>query len=192
MVRLLLNEVLTLFDARVVFQSHNGAIAAVKTFGRSVGEFRFNPTMVRLLRLCMGVMVVFLSRFNPTMVRLLHEIDADTLERAKSFNPTMVRLLLVPSVKPFIQSAFQSHNGAIAASKFCCHSWSVFSFQSHNGAIAAHSTIVRYFSVPSFQSHNGAIAASRTSMTRKRLSNVSIPQWCDCCMIMMAMIAMMV
>ena len=80
-----------------------------------------------------------------------------------------------------------------------------FQFQSHNGAIAAKGLNRRAQIHLSFQSHNGAIAAGRPAdlliiderfnptMVRLLLINlwhkhvghdiVSIPQWCDCCLI---------
>jgi len=55
------------------------------------------------------------------------------------------------------------------------------SFQSHNGAIAA--TKIKYlsFGISGFQSHNGAIAADNREVNFNSPSDVSIPQWCDCC-----------
>ena len=55
-----------------------------------------------------------------------------------SFNPTMVRLL--PILAHWVTSgllAFQSHNGAIAASSTGSNLTGTLTFQSHNGAIAA-------------------------------------------------------
>ena len=52
-------------------------------------------------------------------------------------------------------------------------------FQSHNGAIAA-SREEESEAPEWFQSHNGAIAAQKLS-NQVSLHPVSIPQWCDCC-----------
>jgi len=54
-------------------------------------------------------------------------------------------------------------------------------FQSHNGAIAADFLCPNDCQNPMFQSHNGAIAANLSDETQKKIINVSIPQWCDCC-----------
>ena len=54
------------------FQSHNGAIAANTAIARSNSILpRFNPTMVRLLRLSLNPAEWDGRSFNPTMVRLL-------------------------------------------------------------------------------------------------------------------------
>ena len=37
--------------------------------------------------------------------------------------------------------------------------------------------------LPAFQSHNGAIAARGAMTTVTDVTDVSIPQWCDCCQI---------
>ena len=83
-------------QSRRWFQSHNGAIAALK---RDDLEF-------------------LLEGFNPTMVRLLPETACRTENGMPSFNPTMVRLLLITLISFSSRYTwFQSHNGAIAASK---------------------------------------------------------------------------
>jgi len=124
-------------QSRRWFQSHNGAIAARGWLVKEEEDWRFNPTMVRLLlgdRICEFCVVV---RFNPTMVRLLPSLSPVAVERVFGFNPTMVRLLpdkkkdsafaakvSIPqwcdccslySTVPFLELKFQSHNGAIAA-----------------------------------------------------------------------------
>ena len=55
------------------------------------------------------------------------------------------------------------------------------SFQSHNGAIAASFFQLIMSPLPRFQSHNGAIAAPLRLWLLRIVSIVSIPQWCDCC-----------
>ena len=77
------------------------------------------------------------------------------------FNPTMVRLLLAASaiIVPPIDR-FQSHNGAIAA-RF---QWETFPLL-----------------LAEFQSHNGAIAAAGDDSPFV-VEQISIPQWCDCCL----------
>ena len=120
------------------------------------------------------------------------------------FNPTMVRLLLSkPSNLLTPSRVFQSHNGAIAAWRCLDAAPQAHVFQSHNGAIAASSgdrllsqlrtfnpTMVRLLPTRlldqldgkfNFQSHNGAIAAWRRWVSEKDPSELSIPQWCDCC-----------
>ena len=122
-----------------MFQSHNGAIAAIVAMQDSkLQETGFNPTMVRLLPtksainlmrpLCFNPTMVRLlqaqqeerqfrrTSFNPTMVRLLHFRVALEWLDYKGFNPTMVRLLLkVNDGTRRPTRKFQSHNGAIAA-----------------------------------------------------------------------------
>ena len=105
-----------------------------------------------------------------------------------------------------ISLQFQSHNGAIAASDLILFGnsfWSFnptmvrllqcsisaleidsFMFQSHNGAIAA-SKLAFAPSSPQFQSHNGAIAACHRKNLRNPKIVVSIPQWCDCCRLLL-------
>ena len=80
-----------------------------------------------------------------------------------------------------LQSAFQSHNGAIAAIPCFNNINSLIVFQSHNGAIAAGGLWDTVQRTTEFQSHNGAIAASATPLPITRIRLVSIPQWCDCC-----------
>ena len=55
-----------------MFQSHNGAIAAISAnTSKSRNLKSFNPTMVRLLHVLVASMRVDFKSFNPTMVRLL-------------------------------------------------------------------------------------------------------------------------
>jgi len=56
-------------------------------------------------------------------------------------------------------------------------------FQSHNGAIAAPDGSHRLWSTYEFQSHNGAIAALNGQNAALLATDVSIPQWCDCCQV---------
>ena len=146
------------------------------------------------------------SSFNPTMVRLL-----PTFSSAPSppFLFVSIPQWCDCCVKRIcgnfqIGKWFQSHNGAIAAFRRCHLYHLPKSFQSHNGAIAApialnapaaidacfNPTMVRLLQTSCrpvqilatwFQSHNGAIAATAPKGMRKWGTNVSIPQWCDCC-----------
>jgi len=71
MVRLLQDGLYALIEWTDMFQSHNGAIAALLRRKPTIGWLCFNPTMVRLL---LGYRVqgaVAENCFNPTMVRLL-------------------------------------------------------------------------------------------------------------------------
>ena len=95
MVRLLLGEPRPLLLLAMLFQSHNGAIAAEHAATKASIEIRFNPTMVRLLPVLDNAMLeITINSFNPTMVRLLPKGKASQSQR---------------------QAKFQSHNGAIAA-----------------------------------------------------------------------------
>ena len=94
MVRLLLGG-LSGKNSLTMFQSHNGAIAALGHFAH-----RKPKTFVSIPQWCdccaskTGGVEAVVASFNPTMVRLLPELVAQ------------------PAVEP---AAFQSHNGAIAA-----------------------------------------------------------------------------
>jgi len=77
---------------------------------------------------------------------------------------------------------FQSHNGAIAASR----KLSIYPIHPHS----FNPTMVRLLRGDSgekmrnyekFQSHNGAIAAVGYNANPAEWDQVSIPQWCDCC-----------
>ena len=99
------------------FQSHNGAIAARSLQAEFGFCATFNPTMVRLLLRTLRCLFAPSWSFNPTMVRLLPPRELPRTCCGLPFNPTMVRLLLTAvrgSGK--VGEAFQSHNGAIAAS----------------------------------------------------------------------------
>ena len=73
----------------------------------------------------------------------------------------MVRLLRkIEMLQARMRKAFQSHNGAIAATMSLSPSLASGSFQSHNGAIAALSELLQEEVEAQFQSHNGAIAAN--------------------------------
>ena len=119
----------------------------------------------------------------------------------------MVRLLPAQSPKPLKTiNAFQSHNGAIAASRSigdsrksstvsipqwcdCCLTPSRSSLPFAD--FTFNPTMVRLLPADKFariqqilldfQSHNGAIAAGRVVLSRSVRAQLSIPQWCDCC-----------
>jgi len=79
---------------------------------------------------------------------------------------------------------FQSHNGAIAALVKSEEFVGDYKFQSHNGAIAAKPPLLRLSICRMFQSHNGAIAAVTDIGRHIHALDVSIPQWCDCCLLL--------
>ena len=118
MVRLLPNNTRAAQTRQHLFQSHNGAIAAMYRCGWLKRSLGFNPTMVRLLHAMGACVSKRPAGFNPTMVRLLRRRlprrdRNDTLvsipqwcdcccKGSRSillfmlgFNPTMVRLLPV-------------------------------------------------------------------------------------------------
>ena len=121
-----------------MFQSHNGAIAAVKDM-IIVGQARWVsiPQWCDCCQACCTVLWGWLlvsipqwcdccpkfrawrfhhQSFNPTMVRLLLGQIVDQLWSNRGFNPTMVRLLLKSQPRDrHFADMFQSHNGAIAA-----------------------------------------------------------------------------
>ena len=79
---------------------------------------------------------------------------------------------------------FQSHNGAIAALYSRRQHYRNAMFQSHNGAIAALVKSEEFVGDYKFQSHNGAIAAVTDIGRHIHALDVSIPQWCDCCLLL--------
>ena len=166
-----------------VFQSHNGAIAAVVDLENEI----VNPVSI------------------PQWCDCCLKYEPDILVGALRFNPTMVRLLLDVTISAAGGGGgFQSHNGAIAAHKVCenrlppsrvsipqwCDCCQARKPLSRFGQQCFNPTMVRLLPTQQvlkpfgimFQSHNGAIAAS---CHRKNLRHikivVSIPQWCDCC-----------
>ena len=161
MVRLLPCLSPTTLSASVMFQSHNGAIAA---------SIAASPTLISV-----GVSIPQWCDCCPLSPKTIRQKQRkfqshngaiaaaelnDELAGKLSFNPTMVRLLrCYPAEPERLNRAFQSHNGAIAA-KF------------------ARSSLL----LPRmFQSHNGAIAAAPLPTQPTNSVLVSIPQWCDCC-----------
>ena len=143
----------------LIFQSHNGAIAARRT-----------------TLLCRDADTLSI----PQWCDCCEGIFAENFSVHRSFNPTMVRLLLNITVKYRSGSHFQSHNGAIAA----CSS-QLISGSSSSLSIPQWCDCCVTQTPPSpsrwrFQSHNGAIAALRLGAV-SGLRELSIPQWCDCC-----------
>ena len=106
----------------------------------------------------------FLHKFQSHNGAIAACLEMLFVEALAGFNPTMVRLLLdLWDLLSQYEPEFQSHNGAIAARSGCgftpTMSW--------------------------FQSHNGAIAATMNASSPKMSLTVSIPQWCDCCMVVL-------
>ena len=166
-----------------MFQSHNGAIAAVR-------EPCASPTneRVSIPQWCDCCLVSARSRSRLRRVAIPQWCDCcltrqRTFVLDQCFNPTMVRLLRrrVTQCRR-ANGRFQSHNGAIAAVMACRQTrastsvsipqWcdccftpsdgesTSLKFQSHNGAIAAClKRSGQNFGREMFQSHNGAIAA---------------------------------
>ena len=149
-------------QSRRWFQSHNGAIAARGWLVKEEEDWRFNPTMVRLLlgdRICEFCVVV---RFNPTMVRLLPSLSPVAVERVFGFNPTMVRLL--PDKKK--DSAF--------AAKVSIPQWCDCCIRTLLGN--THQRIK--VSIPQW-----CDCCSELQEKHRTCYRVSIPQWCDCCFV---------
>ena len=123
-----------------VFQSHNGAIAAKQRKSVRAAKGKVSIPQWCDCCLCHREHKSRLEQcFNPTMVRLLRRRALRSRDaRVVGFNPTMVRLLR--------QAGRKSQPNCV---------W--------------------------FQSHNGAIAALTEGETEGWLGKVSIPQWCDCC-----------
>ena len=76
---------------------------------------------------------------------------------------------------------FQSHNGAIAASHqdMSCSTTQSVSIPQWCDCCSSPEELMA--NLTEFQSHNGAIAAAFGRQTTLHHSIVSIPQWCDCC-----------
>ena len=139
MVRLLRARALRFTVKEFMFQSHNGAIAAVQwsprnCFGSAVsipqwcdccqtytttGDISVNVSIPQWCDCCnirYRQVALNTTRFNPTMVRLLLRCQINDFRNAACFNPTMVRLLLFCQRHSASKRVlFQSHNGAIAA-----------------------------------------------------------------------------
>jgi len=166
-----------------MFQSHNGAIAALsEVFGWDGVTSGFNPTMVRLLPLrsansslspqvsipqwcdcCKGVINDGNSWSNVSIPQWCdcceEQVTAKDWARFVSIPQWCDCCLIGNRLRLQHARQFQSHNGAIAAKPF--------------------PTICSLCRL--FQSHNGAIAARVFVCIDHQLERVSIPQWCDCC-----------
>ena len=80
---------------------------------------------------------------------------------------------------------FQSHNGAIAAEEEAVASAEELGFNPTMVRLLRNLPSRQRSSGLAFQSHNGAIAAICSSCFGLSSSQVSIPQWCDCCVSLM-------
>jgi len=182
MVRLLRDHDISTNNALVMFQSHNGAIAAISTIA-------FNKILstVSIPQWCDCCVAFCKLEKRGKEVSIPQWCDcclSGILQKflRYCFNPTMVRLLQLSEL-PRLRwlAVFQSHNGAIAARITrrqadrilvsipqwcdCC-------------LLKLNWTATQDFE---FQSHNGAIAAQKIVEIVRELPEVSIPQWCDCC-----------
>ena len=148
------------YNPRTIFQSHNGAIAALPKVGGITFEpwFQSHNGAIAAFSCVNPVGVIGLLSIPQWCDCCLTQVDAWTT--ITPFNPTMVRLL------PMLVTALGD---------------GVTSFQSHNGAIAAIFSPPIYAAVVCFQSHNGAIAAQQARYVLDAVFQLSIPQWCDCC-----------
>jgi len=167
------------------FQSHNGAIAALfPVLPNQNDDCSFNPTMVRLLH---GMASASCHRHHH--VSIPQWCDCCGIVRPRE---TPKHDVSIPQwcdccyadlgAVSIANDMFQSHNGAIAAFRYDSSEKQLPIFQSHNGAIAASSDETHNRRPFSFQSHNGAIAARWTCIRKNRNDELSIPQWCDCCL----------
>ena len=195
MVRLL--HALALLSANEVepFQSHNGAIAAVRINDKT--------TVVIIVSIpqwcdCCGTRAVALGIREG--VSIPQWCDCCPIMSSLRWTITMFQshngAIAASSIQhhPTNTNAFQSHNGAIAAianKAFlafidevsipqwcdCCECGDAslckfaLKFQSHNGAIAASISGINVAYVAAFQSHNGAIAANIDGIQPKLLQS---------------------
>ena len=144
-----------------MFQSHNGAIAALRARSPVVIAYTgFNPTMVRLLlgsnfkRTSMSC-----RSFNPTMVRLLLPKGLRLFGWGGRFNPTMVRLLLKKVRFAFAVASCFNPTMVRLLHEFSGDNWTP-----------------AMVSIPQWCDCClcGAVLTLCDAV-------VSIPQWCDCC-----------
>ena len=204
MVRLLLNKTYGIWQCLPMFQSHNGAIAALLYIENELGTLPFQShngaiaagifrkgfvkgfvSIPQWCDCCMSphsCVVSVRSSFNPTMVRLLPTLRASVLSRLfVSFNPTMVRLLPVLRL-----CAYRSTSVSIPQWCDCCITRTARKINLQTVSIPQwcdccwNATKVADLPFP-FQSHNGAIAAKEDAFYEAKWAVVSIPQWCDCC-----------
>ena len=126
---------------QIVFQSHNGAIAAAGLAADSLSEIGFNPTMVRLLPFSLESLVREYLPFQ---------------SHNGAIAACWVNLVLTPPVLVSIPQWCDCCRSAAASAVK-----PLKKFQSHNGAIAAARIGLQPPCIPVFQSHNGAIAAKR-------------------------------
>jgi hypothetical protein len=200
---------MTATSYKCAFQSHNGAIAAL-FHTRASGSERllsipqwcdcclvtwaeeisgvdntFNPTMVRLLPTTQPKAMLpqerkhFQSHNGAIAATLKSEHSTTSLSIPQWCDCCCENVLFAVDT---LTISFQSHNGAIAAAISAPITKAVSYFQSHNGAIAAMLVLFQWVAVAvCFQSHNGAIAARGRTTDPSRGTDLSIPQWCDCC-----------
>ena len=171
--------------------------------GQFVRQICFNPTMVRLLRRRGNRCRVAFFNFNPTMVRLLPKNSNSLLELVEISIPQWCDCCIFGTDTITLFLLFQSHNGAIAASRDVGHSTEQERISIPQWCDCCGLAPRRSARPRRFQSHNGAIAAGRgdrafrlqahfnPTMVRlllrprkhkfRPICRISIPQWCDCC-----------
>ena len=145
-----------------MFQSHNGAIAAITVEGAGALSISFQSHNGAIAAGSLGLILEASSSFQSHNGAIAAENAA---------------------VAAQIQLEFQSHNGAIAAE--------IATEKQKTKLISFNPTMVRLLPAnlrnrgrlsAKFQSHNGAIAAFERKHERCPQGLVSIPQWCDCCL----------
>ena len=161
--------------------------------------------MVRLLLGTKQCMLYSEGGFNPTMVRLLPNFFINISGLFTSFNPTMVRLLpnchadcrLVTSVSipQWCDCCWQVVSNfclvnivSIPQWCDCCKDadkrrWDAQQFQSHNGAIAAQQLQRGEIDMESFNPTMVRLLPAPSANSSPCGCLVSIPQWCDCCLV---------
>ena len=168
-----------------LFQSHNGAIAAVRAGVTTVGICNWFQSHNGAIA-AKGNGSVWWAKFSvsiPQWCDCCHVLPQETECFLHCFNPTMVRLLRANPPKSQLNGLeFQSHNGAIAAIRQgVSPSVSTTSFNP---------TMVRLLldaerdEVLQFDSFNPTMVRLLRCVScghGKTVVCVSIPQWCDCC-----------
>ena len=119
MVRLLQDLNAPPLEKPLVFQSHNGAIAAHSSISLSSSTCVFQSHNGAIAASMAFVGTKRRKRFQSHNGAIAAGRYSQPCRREGAFNPTMVRLLLLGNFgKLLVRLHFQSHNGAIAAGSY--------------------------------------------------------------------------
>ena len=136
MVRLKVDNTVSLIVCETMFQFHNGSIKSAKFNSKTalLARFQFHNGSIKSMQ-AFGPKQRKIS-FNSTMVRLKGDDPGDHASCAEGFNSTMVRLKGYLSYSPnLISMKFQFHNGSIKSQLIPESLNPTLKFQFHNGSI---------------------------------------------------------